>query len=81
MLMFNNFEIQIELDKPVTIGGPIRTVCLPDDSPVGDLVGDEVVVAGWGKLTRLVKDCWGQFHQRSTSSFYAPRSQKRKKAA
>ena len=56
--MVNIFEIKIELDQPVTIGGPIRTVCLPDDSPVGDLVGEEVVVAGWGKLTRLVEDCW-----------------------
>ena len=44
------FIFKIELDKPVQLGGPIRTVCLPDgDLAVGDLVGEEVVAAGWGR--------------------------------
>ena len=32
-----------------------------------------------GKDTKVQRITWGQFHQHSTSSFYAPRSQKRKK--
>ncbi len=40
------------MDKPVKLGGPIRTICLPDgDLAVGDLVGEEVVAAGWGKMS------------------------------
>ena len=40
---------------------------------VGQICGQEVV-------EMFAEVIWGQFHQRSTSSFYTCRSQKRKKA-
>ncbi|KAJ0173669.1 hypothetical protein K1T71_010818 [Dendrolimus kikuchii] len=55
---FHNDLAVIELEKPVTLNNYVSPICLPRKAEqlADQLVGDQVVVAGWGTMNMTTED-------------------------